>query len=451
MNKQTKFRKYFLFAMFLIGLGCFNAILPSNIFGQQKHLKKVSTKVFGRPVGKVRFGIETKENNTIANTIEVTEDEILFYGVNGDIIARRDHKSPYMIDFSRQGKYLAITEFLSEPEKGGKNGIFVFRLIDNKNRVLWERTKEYGYDYYDGGYGPRSAYISDKNATCIMFQTPWVFEMYDSTGQLIKTVKMLEDKKGPTMFIAHDCVWSEDGNFFAIITHEQMSSIGSKPTTRTIKKGDKVEEVQLPGYPPRSGNPWVFLFDHDGNEIWRRRIPNYIGSHIWISPKGGFVIATGYTRTMKDYETRRPFKNNTYIFNRDGKMIKTFDRSFKCKTFSDDDQFAFLYGGNTALLFEFSTGKIIWEKSFVESVFSCSISKNGEKFAVATRDYKGDNALPQISIFDKKGVPIIENVLLNGKYLKSYGRNRDILKLSSDGKQLSILLEGQIVSYRIED
>ncbi len=167
-----KFREYLLFFLLLIVLSYWS--FPQNASGQRKSLKKIPGKMVilkKQENNNVKFGIKT-EDHTAVNAIEVTEDEILFYAENGEIIARRAHKSPYILDFSRQGKYLAITEFLSEPEKGGKNGIYVLRLLDNKNRILWEKTGEYGYDYYDGGEGPRSVRISDKNATCIMFKTP---------------------------------------------------------------------------------------------------------------------------------------------------------------------------------------------------------------------------------------------------------------------------------------
>ncbi len=79
-----------------------------------------------------------------------------------------------------------------------------------------------------------------------------------------------------------------------------------------------------------------------------------------ISPKGGFVIATGFTYTIEDIEKMRQRKTNTYIFNREGKLIKVISQPLPYNTFSNDQQLAILYGGGyKALLFEFFTGNII--------------------------------------------------------------------------------------------
>jgi len=447
MNRLTKFRQYLSLYVFLTGLGYFVGILPTNIMGQQKHLKKISTVVLNGSVNSVKFGSETKGVKNTANMIITTDEEILFYGENGNIISRRSHKSPYDVEYSKQGKYVGLTEILQEPEKV-RNGLYIFYLIDNQSRVLWEKTGEIEYEADEyGGKGPGRVFISDKDGISIVFHRPWVFDMYDSTGKLFKTVKLLEGKRSQIMAVGSSyCDWSEDGNYFAVSSQEQGSSPGKKLTTRIPVRGPmKGKKIISPARAPKSGNPWVFLFDRFGNEIWHRRIPDYQGTGISVSPKGKFVVATGITRTLTEFD------RHIYIFDRAGKEIKTLNMAFHGQAFSEDGKFVLLYGGKTAKFIELSTGSLLWQRKFLEFMFSCSVSNNGNRIVVATRNYKKDNSEPKVSIFNQRGEVVLTEAFVNEKWRKYYGRKTDRIKLSSDGKRLVVFFKNKIANFKIED
>jgi len=447
MNRLTKFRQCLLFYIFLTGLACFVGVLPANILGQQKHLKKILAKAFKRSVNKerfdkIKFGIETKGVRTVTNLIVTTDEEILFYGENGNIISRRSHKVPFSVVYSKQGKYLVLEETLREAEKGVKNGIHALRLINNQNRIVWEKTEEFGYEDETGSGMPL---VSDKDGTSIRFRTPWIFEMYNSTGQLFKTVKLMEGKSSQINAFGYYCDWSEDGNYFAVLTQEKGASHGAKKQFRIPLRGPrKGERIEIPAYPPSSGNPWVFLFDRFGNEIWHRRIPEYSANGIVVSPDGKYVIANGMTNTLTEY------KFGLHIFDREGNEINSFQEGHKC-AFSKDGNFVVLSDRSNVLFVELKQGNILWKKKFDKYPFSCSVSANGNRIAVLKANLKRYDCLdPELSVYNHNGEKILEHVFTDNT-CRIVAGDTDRLKISDDGNVVVILFKDKMASFRISD
>lgn len=424
-----------------VTVGCFIGFFTTEIFSKEKQLKKSSEKIFNSTVVSAKFGIEAKGDKAAAVILEI-EEKILFCRENGEVISFRSHKIPYLLRYSKQGKYIGLAEILQEPEKGINNGRYIFHCIDNKNQVLWEMTGEVEYGE---GAGPKRPFISDKNGTTIMFQTPWVFDMYDPSGYRFKTVKVFEGKQSQLLSVGWYCGWSKDGNYFVICIQEKAASHGSKKQTRVpLKDAKKGEKIEIPAYSPESGNPWVILFDNSGDEIWRRSIPEYTATGVNISPDGRYIIAYGMTNTISEY------KFGAHIFNREGKEIKSFRKGSKC-TFSNNGKFGVLYDRTNVLFIDLYQSDILWEKKFDKYPFSCSISENGKRVAVLSANLQRNECMePEISIFNHKGDKIVKQIFPNETCRIGSG-DSDHVKMSLDGKQIILLFKDKITSFHIKN
>ena len=441
-NKQMKVLKVTGISILLVYIFLF----PKNMYSQQTELVTQSTINFSQEIEKVKF-CSSIDDDLAYNLIVATKEEIQFYDANSQIIARREYNPPYLLNFSVQGKYIGLSEIIRKPDKGIEKGLYISKLIDQNNNVIWEKTGEIAFDYAEyGGEGPRTAYISDKDGTCIMFQTPWIFDMYDPVGNLVKTVKLLDGSIDQILSINRYVDWSKDGNYFAIIVQANSASPGGRAYQRTYARGkNKGKTVEVPARPPRSGNPWIFLFNHSGEELWRKTIPDHQGLGITISPRGRYVIATGLTRNLNEH------KSNTYVFTRDGDEITSIPAILNEHEYSDDERYVLLYGAKTIKLLDLSSGNEVWEKKFSDFVFSCSISDNGDVIAVVTRDYqKRDNAVPNLNVINNDGNAILTHEFINEKFKKHYREGGDSIMLTGDGRFVNFLFSDKIATYHIE-
>ncbi|MDI6794734.1 MAG: hypothetical protein QME81_18015, partial [bacterium] len=81
------------------------------------------------------------------------------------------------------------------------------------------------------------------------------------------------------------------------------------------------------------GTDKVVAFNNKGEELWRYEIDNLEPDNIVVSPKGNYIVAS--------YGDPKAHKNRLFFFNRQGKLIRTFDtlRGELAMSFSPEERY----------------------------------------------------------------------------------------------------------------
>lgn len=430
LNRTIRYTMHLFFIHSLL-------IMSSN--GQEI---KISKKRFHQPV-QVALREPIAFGSILSNAIVVTEKKILFYDQRGNLFAEREYLHPIGVTFSKQGRYLGVIERIRLPEKG-RLGEFELQILDCNNNLLWKKKGDWEYE---GPRGPKTLFISDKDGRLITFEDAWTFNIYDNKGNLVKKVKLFEGK--PNWLLGIRGEFSDDGEYFVTASQERPASPGrEKPLVKIPLRGPlKGQKIVSPPYLPRNGNPWVFLFDCQGNELWRRPLPESETETVGISPHGRYVLVGGYTRKYSNVVSMRVF-----LFDKEGQKKGEYDLSFHSYSFSGDEKYLVLCNEEKIKFIKPITGKILWEKRMKKRIISPSVSNNGRLLIISGIHTPGEEDFknPEIIVFDRYGRELLKKKFPDERVKFKYGKF-DQGQISSDGRSIISIFKGVIFKLRIEE
>lgn len=359
---------------------------------------------------------QTAEQLTTSPTLAVQQEQINWLNSGQTLTLPEGYQQTVA---SREGYFFGVLSLTEEPaDKRFKLLKFDVYTLPGQKMYTLSRTQ-----FYDDS--PLAVAISDKDGAVILGQrTTGKLWFHDRNGDLIKEVTLFPDAAYDLerVLALH---LSVDGQRLAVVASKR----GASPAG---------SDVANP-----SGEPSVFLFNQNGEQLWRKFLPEFNTSSVGISPDGEFILANNYTVDMQG-----DVKKATLLFNKEGKEMAGIDLLFKYVDFSPDSKYVILAENNVAQTLELATGKILWTQQISkdDGMIATVELSNSAKIAavlVAKNEFKDDAFLfmqPVLKIYDQAGDLQQEIEMTDESFVKPE------LKLSADHRTLKI---GFRDSYRV--
>lgn len=313
---------------------------------------------------------------------------------------------------SKGGHFFGIIRLVESPKTDSRNKVFQLDLLDIAGEKLFSLSRK---QYYDDSLP--AVVVSNSDGSVIIGQnTSGKLWFYDSHGVLSKEVELFVDASYDLERVLHLDL-SADGERLAVVASKRGASpLGSDA-------------------PHPSGEPHLFLFTHQGDEVWRKPLPDFNTSSVAISANGVHIIANSYTVDMPGN-----VKKTASLFDLNGETIARFDLLFKYAHFSPDSEFLLLAENSKALVVQLSTGNLVWSHTLPAKEGMITAGRLADKaevavLLVAQNEYREGAFVftrPKLKVFDHPGnlhqeIPIKDETF-----------EHPALKLSADHQYISI-------------
>jgi len=310
---------------------------------------------FDKPVSKVIFATAEKDGKEFLypKTI-VFKDEVQFRDEEGNIAASVPVDG--RVHTSKQGKFIGIEKSVIPPEAqekypddAYKSAMKYLTVYNDEGKEVWHSNEPIA-----SAEETYSILISNNDGSAIVPRLDYGgIDFYNSNGEP-RTVEPFGRVGWARRGGCDDR--SEDGEYYVIIAEEL-------PLMRY---------KDLPG---KSTNPWLILYQKNGDELWRKALKEYIGDNVLISSTGKYVLGYGHTMAGvgKGIASRELF-----LYNKEGKSILTNATRFQVVGFSPDECYVSIADENRVFLIESGSGKVLFEKQLPPEVEAKYITREVE-------------------------------------------------------------------------
>lgn len=241
-----------------------------------------------------------------------TSDKLLFCDENYEPVNMRivqpDWKTEMIL--SKKCQYILINETLSSPNEKGDVGKILLTLLDYKGNQYWSKEKTTYWDMM--GTGERA--ISDANGNLFDFdKTNAQLRIIDKTGSTKKKFKFFEDQ--PVMSETGDMDISKNGEYIIILInkkHAERERTATRIPVRSPNKGRTIRKHII----KQDGEPHIFLFNKDGELLYKIKEDEEESCKILISDDGGIIICS-----LRDFDKPSDEDLVTKIYNREFDLI----------------------------------------------------------------------------------------------------------------------------------
>ncbi len=294
---------------------------------------------FDKAVSKVIFATAEKDGKEFLypKTI-VFKDEVQFWDQEGKVVASVPVDG--RVHASKQGKFIGITKSVIPPEVQEKYPVDAYKaamlyltVYNDDGKKVWHSKEPIARA--EETYG---VVISDSDGSGIVPRLDYGgIDFYNSNGDR-KTLEPFGRVGWARRGGCDDL--SEDGEYYVIIAEE-------------------LPLIRYQDLPGKSTNPWLILYQKNGDELWKQPLKEYIGDEVVLSSTGKYILGYGHTMTGvgKGIASRELF-----LYNKEGKLILTNPTRFQTVGFSPDESYLSIADQNRVFLIESSSGKIIFEK-----------------------------------------------------------------------------------------
>jgi len=385
-----------------------------------------------RPVLDARFAPTTgKEHNRIFPSIVAYPDEIAFYDTARRVLARVPLDSTLHpgAGFSTGGRYAGVKTLLGDSA--------LFAVYDEKTAPAPVSEIRYTVPEDQPGW---LLSISDKDGLCVGVETyAKMIGVYDAHGRLRTTRYLFGDSAQSQWNWGNvGAVFSGDGTRYLVVAAREFDPEGKRT-------------------PRDSPNVYIFLFDHEGNELWRRPLKgNLVETSCALSAHGRFACA-GDMRTAKGTGI---LEASVYLFKNSGRLIGTYSvakpgqpYALHCR-FSPDEKYLVLANLERVELIETGTGKVFRTRDFpwrfdpkrrtksgviVDRIIGVDVSDNAAAIALGTRLEKGpEDRQPvlRLDVLGKSGEFLVVDYEVAGRDAALMGEGRSLVYVSPGGNEV---------------
>ena len=284
--------------------------------------------------------------------------------------------------FSKDGRYYAAMELTDQDDSNTGTKVILITVSSIEDKEQYQIQMNQGFDEpYP------MILVSDKDGSLVMG--------YNATGQLIfyssEGARFAETELFPgsgydlerTLYMDA----AADGARIAVAAQERAAAPKGSPA------------------PEPDGNPKVFLFNSSADLMWEKELEEYNTSVLSVSPDGNSIITNAYT-----IDIHGKLLKKARLFDRQGRLVETFDMLFKNARFSDNSKNLLMADNRRAISYNFETSMLIWEYEIAnpaEMITAGRISNKGDVSAllVATNRFRDDGFVfedPELIIYSQR-------------------------------------------------
>ena len=363
---------FLLFILFTVGLS--QPALPNNTV-----FNAAPTQTFS---GEVRA---YKTLNTEDALLSLDDKNITIRSASGQ---KRIFLPEYFIDLytSRSGAYFAVTALIPQKKYQPADKQLQVDVYSAQGNLLYTIQR---HKHYDDPIP--QVVVSDNDGSLILGESAeGRLFFYSSNGQLIRRVVLFTDANYDlerTLQIA-------------------VNAAGDRITVLAGKRSASPLDSDAPN---PSAEPYLFLFDADGIEQWRKPLAQTTPQNVAISPDGSSVFAGSFSA----YTDGR-IEKRTQLFRENGTVINALPLLFRSAEFLSSDAKALLADRSTVYLVDARNGKITAQKAFPPEkgmITAARFDREGNRIFVLTARNRFEDGRfifkqPALHILTPKGTTV---------------------------------------------
>ncbi|MFZ5516024.1 MAG: hypothetical protein ACOY90_05270 [Candidatus Zhuqueibacterota bacterium] len=245
--------------------------------------------------------------------MKIETESLRFLDENG----RERNDVPYLphsvVSIAPNRSCIGSAELIGENTLAPEDKIFRYRMHSGDGRLLYSFEKKKPYDE------PLwSMYTFSTGRALLTDGARGSAELYDEAGQLAAHIELFDeeifDYEKPI-----DCALAEDrGRFYIAAQKRPMTR--EPGTLRLI-----------------SGEPWLFCFNLDGEELWRKAVDCPTFTRFTVSPGGQYLLLAHHSLTEQDVLIAA-----TTVYDSDGNSVMEIPGNYRTSAFSMDETTLFL-------------------------------------------------------------------------------------------------------------
>lgn len=358
---------------------------------------------------------------TAAQQIAITDNQLMFLDSQESetLSLPADY---FKTSFSRNGKYFAIQTLDPKESLAKVDRDLALTIYSDINQELYRLNRKV---YYDHTF-PAVAVSGNDGSVVLGESDSGVLWFYDGNGNLLREVVLFPDAEYDLEKVL-DIDLSEDGSRVAIVASKR----GASPAGSTAPNPDS--------------ESYLFVFNQEGLELWRKDLPELNSSEVVISPDGQMITTNSYT-----ISTDGRLDTRALIFNQQGNILGETDLLFKQACFSRDSQFLLLANNQEVHLLNLINGTLLWRKNLPVSagiIVDLDIASDGELLVLlrAVTEWDGRQFVyrkPVLTVHDRKGAEI-QNLTFSNE-----GHPKPVVRFSEEGNTLLIGLGNSLYWYQ---
>ncbi len=415
LNDQTG---YYMISkrIILIFLGMF--FINLSLKGQEASAGNISYQKI-ESITSIRLAVAWKF--AADKTVAVTDDGLRFYE-NGAV---RDISLPADLIrtvFSKNARFYATVSL--NPLKGEllQEKELSVTVYTSEAKKLYTIKRTF---YYDRSLPSVNIAVSD-GALILGENDSGELWFYNSRGELLNQVVLFPESSYDLEKTLQVDI-SGDGSTVAVLAGKR----GSSPAGSAAPNSDS--------------EPHLILFNLQGNEIWRRALPEESSSALAISPDGQFTAVNNFTITMDGKLSKK-----TIVFNSRGQKTGSAGLLFKHAAFSPDSKFLVVAENWKISFIDLSKGIELWNgrispKSSMVAALAVSAAGKRTVLLVAENRWDGHNFVyesPVIQVYDQQG-ELLQNINVPGESFI-----QPSLQISTDGLEIRAGFENSFEIFR---
>ncbi len=315
----------------LVLLSLLILLFPLQLFCQNSNARKLFSKdPQSQYKGEnVLFWHVNLDGDKTSRLISISDQLITFQGISKKNLALPEGFIKTI--FARDGSEICVLSAKNLQSDGNK--MLTLQFYSNKAELIFELTQKHVYDE-----SIPEVYVLNENKGFLLGNSA-VGELwfYDNNGVLKIEVDLFPGAQFDLERIM-SIEASGDARVIAVLA-----------TRRSASPMDS-------GVPNPSGEPTLFVFSNDGNELWSRSLSEMAGGEVAVSPRGQYILASSYST-----DSRGGLKRVTTLFDYKGEQIKTFDFLFQKTSFSISENILLMADRQTVNAVQLPSGKQVWQ------------------------------------------------------------------------------------------
>ncbi len=302
----------------------------------------------------------------------------------------------YQLTTAPHGFYFALSQILPANKEQKVSQLFI-AVYQDVDQLLFKI--QYPLQYSES---IPSIILLDNGNLILAEPVVGQLQFYASSGEMIQQIELFKDA---TYNLERVLMVAP-----AAIEFNRIAVLASKGAAAPLDA-----DLPLP-----SSQPYLFLFDLKGNELWRQALPEAAAAHVAIAPDAKHIIVGVYSAYRF-----KPMIKKTLLLNNDGSILNTFPMLFRYASFAKESPIAVIADRFSLHQIDLQKGKILWQHHFLPKtgmITAVSVNKDGQQTTVLTAlnrfaNHRFEFQQPQLHLFNQQGMIMDKIPFTNEKFL----------------------------------
>jgi len=312
----------------IIFVMCLSLIVRTSLLAEEKRAPKllIERQSSTRTIG---WHWRLNASRQVFPFLKIEPERLVFLDENGRVRNEFPYLRHSVVSVAPDRNYIGAVELIGENTLAPEDKIFRYHMRSWDGALVYsiERKKPYDEPLW-------AMYTFSSGRALLTDGARGSADLYDETGQITARIQLFDeeifDYEKPI-----DCALAEDRGRFYIVAQK-------RPMTREPGTSRLI-----------SGEPWLFCFNLDGTELWRKAMDCPTFTRFTISPGGQYLVLSHHSLT----EQNIPIAATT-VYDGEGYPAMEIPGHYRTSAFSIDETRLFLADKKCLYAVDVPKGKV---------------------------------------------------------------------------------------------